>query len=168
MGAIYHKAKLSELMIRDPWKFSMCCKHISTSSIFIGCMLESTHDIYIYVTRWLCLHVWCIGHFRVMQSGWPLQKEGSWAPIQNSSSKYIWFRVLSNHLPFTPVCLSLNLAPSNGNWLTGFRCRYKCHCNYGREKSANKQRVRGCASVWVCKCMKIAAEHIVHCKCRWT
>ncbi len=124
-------------------KFSTSCTHVSISSICLGCMSENVHVIYIYVSCWVFMHVWCVRRL----CGSPCQMEGSWAAIQNSSFRNIWFRVHSNNPPFTLVRLSPNLAPSNRNWQTGFRCKYKCHCNYGGKKSANKQRVRVYASV---------------------
>lgn len=108
-------------------------------------MCQSIHIICIYPPCWVFVYVRCIRCPSVTDTlcGWPCQMEGCWASIQNSSFRYIWFRVHSNQPPFTLVCLSLNLAPSNGNRQTDLRCKYKCHCNYNREKSANK----------VCRCV---------------
>lgn len=94
--------------------------------------------------------------------GWPCQTEWSWASIQNSSFRYIWFHVYSNHPAFTLVRLSLSLAPSNGNWQTGFRCKYKCHCNYSGERSLQTNSMWGCVLLYRYVCMKTAVGHIAY------
>lgn len=76
--------------------------------------------------------------------GDPVRWNGAGLRLQNGLFRYIWFRVQSNHPAFSLVILSLSLAPSNGNWQTGFRCKYKCHRNYRGATSANKQHMRVC------------------------
>lgn len=72
---------------------------------------------------------------------------------QKGSFSYICFCVHSTNLALSLVCLSASLATFNGSRQTGFRCKYKCHCNYGGKKSANKQHkgAHRCRAVRVCE-----------------
>lgn len=105
--------------------------------------------LYIHVPGWICRRVQSVSTMSLVTCcrcfvGDPVRWNGAGLRLQNGLFRYIWFRVQSNHPAFSLVILSLSLAPSNGNWQTGFRCKYKCHRNYGGETSANKQHMRVC------------------------
>lgn len=64
------------------------------------------------------------------------------------------------------------LNASNGDWQTGFRCKYKCHRNYSAEKSANKQQegVHSCMAMraWEDVCSEISEQSILSAAVRFT
>jgi len=124
------------------------------------------------VYAWTCLWHTTSPWAALTLCRWPCQRECSRASIQNRSFRSIWLRAHSNHMAFTSVCLFSGLAPGNGNWQPGFRCKYKCHCNYGERNLQTNSVQESVVVLYVCvcvcerererECREIAGRHIVY------